>query len=136
MPLSHLLDTSVYCQPIKPRPLAKVENRWRALGDDSLAASIICDAEILYGIALKPATRLHSLYEQLLKDRLQMLPVDGAVAKVFSEMKSGCRKKGFSASDFDFLIAATARAHGLILATINIRHFNGIEGLAVEDWSS
>ncbi len=136
MPLSHLLDTCVYCQPIKPKPLATVENRWRSLGDDSLAASIICDAEILYGIALQPATRLNSLYEQLLKDRLRVLPVDGAVAKVFSELKAACRKKGFSASDSDFLIAATAKAHGLILATINIRHFKGIEGLAVEDWSS
>jgi len=136
MPLSHLLDTSVYCQPIKPKPLATVENRWRALGDESLATSIICDAEILYGIALKHSLQLNSLYEQLLKNRLQVLPVDGTVAQAFSEIKAACRQKGFSASDFDFLIAATAKAHGLILATINIRHFKGIDGLAVEDWSS
>jgi predicted nucleic acid-binding protein len=38
-------------------------------------------------------------------------------------------------SDFDFLIAATAKAHGLVLATINVRHFKGIDGLAVEDWT-
>jgi predicted nucleic acid-binding protein len=33
------------------------------------------------------------------------------------------------------LIAATAKAHSFILATLNPRHFIGIEGLAVEDWS-
>jgi predicted nucleic acid-binding protein len=43
---------------------------------------------------------------------------------------------GPTASDFDFLIAATAKAHGLILATVNIRHFKSIAGLAVEDWAS
>jgi predicted nucleic acid-binding protein len=136
MAVSHLLDTSVYCQPIKPKPLTRVEIRWRALGDDALTTSIICEAEILYGIALKQSPRLVVLYEQLLKGRLQTLPVDGAVAKMFSEIKAACRRKGFSASDFDFLIAATAKVHGLILATVNVRHFKGIDGLAVEDWTT
>ena len=136
MPVSHLLDTSVYCQPIKPRPLTAVEQRWRAMGDESLATSIICEAEILYGLALKQSARLSSLYGELLRDRLRILPVDSSVTGAFAEMKVACRRKGFSASDFDFLIAATAKAHGLILATVNIRHFKGIAGLAVEDWAS
>jgi predicted nucleic acid-binding protein len=135
MPVSHLLDTSVYCQPMKPKPLASLEKRWRSLGDESLATSIICDAEILYGLALKESDRLNSLHAELLKDRLTVLPVDTSVAMAFGELKAACRRKGFSASDFDFLIAATAKAHGLILATINVRHFKGIDGLAVEDWS-
>ncbi|MCX6904035.1 MAG: hypothetical protein NTW03_11285 [Verrucomicrobia bacterium] len=71
----------------------------------------------------------------MLKNHLQVLFVDTAVAKSFSQIKAACRKKGFVASDFDFLIGATAKAHGLILATLNIRHFKGIEGLAVEDWT-
>ena len=61
--------------------------------------------------------------------------VDTMVARSFSQIKTACRKKGFVASDFDFLIAATAQAHGLVLATLNIRHFHGMESLAVEDWS-
>jgi predicted nucleic acid-binding protein len=135
MPLTHLLDTSVYCQPLKPRPLAGVEQRWRSLGDDALAVSVICEAEILYGIELKQSARLLALYDQLLRNRLAILPVDAGVAKSFSQIKSAARKKGFAASDLDFLIAATAKAHGLTVATLNIRHFDGIAGLAVEDWS-
>ena len=133
--LSHLLDTSVFCQPIKPKPLPSVERRWRALGDAALAVSVIGEAEVLYGLELKQSPKLTALYEQLLKSRLQVLAVDTAVAATFSQIKAACRKKGFAASDFDFLIAATAKTHGLILATLNIRHFNGIEGLAVEDWA-
>jgi predicted nucleic acid-binding protein len=68
------------------------------------------------------------------KDRLAVLFVDSAVAGSFSQIKASSRKKGFVASDFDFLIAATAKSHGLLVATLNVRHFNGIEGLAVEDW--
>jgi predicted nucleic acid-binding protein len=132
---SHLLDTSVYCQPLKPKPLASVEQRWRHLGDDALAVSAVGEAELLYGLEWKKSVRLLALYDHLLKDRLQVLPVDTAVAKSFSHIKTACRKHGFVASDFDFLIAATAKTHGLVLATLNIRHFHGIEGLAVEDWS-
>jgi predicted nucleic acid-binding protein len=132
---THLLDTSVYCQPIKPKPLASVEARWRALGDDALAVSVICEAELLFGLEWKQSAMLNSLYAQLLENRLRVLPVDAGVAGKFSQIKAACRKKGFSVSDFDFLIAATARAHGLILATLNVRHFEGMEGLGLEDWS-
>lgn len=132
---SHLLDTSVYCQPIKPKPLLSVERRWRALGDAALAISVIVEAEVLYGLELKRSPRLDSLYDELLRDRLEVLPVDSSVARSFGRMKAACRKRGFAASDFDLLIAATARTSGLILATLNRRHFEGIEGLAVEDWS-
>ena len=39
MSLSHLLDTSVYCQPIKKNPLASVEAHWREIEDQSLCIS-------------------------------------------------------------------------------------------------
>jgi predicted nucleic acid-binding protein len=136
MPISHLLDTSVYCQPLKPRPLPSVEQRWRALGDSAIATSIICEAELLYGLEWKKSGRLQSSYDQLLKNRVPVFPVDIAVAKAFSVIKATCRTKGASASDFDFLIAATAKAHGLILATLNVRHFQSIEGIAFENWAS
>ncbi len=132
---SHLLDTSVYYQPIKPKPLPSVEQRWRELGDEALAISAICEAELLYGIEWKQYVKLQAHYDQLLKNRIQVLSVDTAVAKQFGQIKAACRKKGFVASDFDFLIAATAKAHGLALATLNFRHFSSIEGVAVEDWS-
>ena len=132
--LSHLLDTSVFCQPIKPKPLPSVERRWRALGDAALAVSVIGEAEVLYGLELKQSPKLSALYERLLKSRLRVLAVDTAVAATFSQIKAACRNKGFAASDFDCLIAATAKTHGLILATLNARHFSGIEGLALEDW--
>jgi predicted nucleic acid-binding protein len=136
MPLSHLLDTSVYCQPLKPRPLASVERHWQDCGEDSLAVSVICEAELLFGLKLKKSTRLDAMYASLLKNRLQVLDVDYPVAEQFAMIKAACRKKGASGSDFDFLIAATAKAHGLTLATLNARHFRDIDGLAVEDWSS
>ena len=135
MALSHLLDTSVYCQPIKPRPLESVRQRWAALGDDVIGISSICEAEVLYGLELKQSARLTALYNGLLKERLRVLAVDSGVAKHFASLKRWAKVNGRALSDFDLLVAATARTHDLILATLNIRHFHGLPNLTVEDWS-
>jgi tRNA(fMet)-specific endonuclease VapC len=135
MPISHLLDTSVYCQPLKPRPLPGVESRWRELGDEVLCVSVLCEAEVLYGLELKQSSKLRAEYDALLKGRLPVLAVDSAVAETFAKIKADAKRQGHPCPDFDLLLAATAKAHHLVLATLNIRHFVGIKGLAVEDWS-
>jgi predicted nucleic acid-binding protein len=38
--------------------------------------------------------------------------------------------------DIDLLIAGIALEHGLVIVTRNCRHFERIEGLTVEDWST
>ncbi|MEZ5278048.1 MAG: type II toxin-antitoxin system VapC family toxin [Opitutaceae bacterium] len=133
--LTHLLDTSVYSQRLRPNPLESVVDRWRRLGDSALAVSGICEAELRYGLAKKDSNRLWSEYREFLENRLVLLPVDKAVADAFGEIKAVMEREGQPRPDFDLLIAATARAHRLILATLNARHFVGIPGLQVEDWA-
>ncbi len=38
-------------------------------------------------------------------------------------------------ADLDLLIAATALVHRLTVATLSVRDFSAVEGLAWEDWS-
>ena len=132
--LTHLLDTSVYCQRLKPAPLASVERRWRKLGDAALCISSICEAELRYGLAKRNAPRLWTEFRTYLENKLVLLPVDKAVADRFGDLKAQLEAKGTPRSDFDLVIAATALTHRLILATCNARHFEGMDGLVVEDW--
>lgn len=133
---SHLLDTSVYCQPIKPRPLAEVLNRWQTLGDSALVTSVIADAEVQFGVRLKGAPKLENAYRGLLRGRLPILPIDDAVGESFALLKEQQQRKGERRADLDLLIAATARAHRLIVATLNVKHFEGLDQVMVEDWSN
>lgn len=132
--ITHLLDTSVYSQRLRPKPSLAVVDRWRGLGDHRLAISSICEAELLYGLEKRDSQRLWREYFAALKDRLVVLPIDHAVAKIFSKIKSQMESFGEPRADFDLLIAASCLKHGLILATGNVRHFDGIPGLLVEDW--
>ena len=45
-------------------------------------------------------------------------------------------KRGIGCSEPDLRIAAVAIQHSLILITGNIRHFENIPGLRVEDWTA
>lgn len=132
---THLLDTSVYSQRLRPQPLPGVIRRWQILGNEALAVSAICESEIIYGLSKKKSARLWTEYRTYLEHRLVMLPVDKRVADCFGELKAEMESKGMPRADFDLLIAATAVVHGLILATCNARHFTDIPGLRVEDWS-
>ncbi|HEV8542077.1 MAG TPA: type II toxin-antitoxin system VapC family toxin [Verrucomicrobiae bacterium] len=132
---SHLLDTSVYSQPLKPRPLPSVERHWRKHGDEALAVSVICEAELRFGIEKKQSAKLRRDFAALLQGRLVSFDVDIAIAAAFGELKAQALRKGLGLSDFDLLIAATAKTHALTVATLNVRHFIGLDGVVVEDWS-
>jgi predicted nucleic acid-binding protein len=133
--LTHLLDTSVYSQRLRPKPVAGVIRRWQQLGDAALAISAICEAEILYGLERKGSARLWTEYHEYLENRLVLLPLDQAVAARYALLKARQQTCGQPVADFDLLIAATAMEHGLIVATLNVRHFSAIEELKVEDWT-
>jgi predicted nucleic acid-binding protein len=135
VPISHLLDTSVYCQPLRKKPVPSVVARWRAIGDASLCVSVLCEAEVLQGLEAKGAEGLWKRYRSLLDGRLPMLEVTLEIARAYATLAGGLLRSGKPRPVVDLLIAATARSSGLVLATLNPRHFTGIEGLAVEDWS-
>ena len=132
---SYLLDTSVYSQPLKPQPLPSVERHWRKHGDGALAISVICEAELRFGIEKKQSAKLRRAFAALLQGRLVSFDVDTAVAAAFGELKAHALRKGLGPSDFDLLIAATAKTRSLTVATLNVRHFMGLDGVVVEDWS-
>lgn len=135
MPLTHLLDTSVYSQRLRRKPHPRVHKRWAELGDQALAVSAICEGEVVFGLELKDSERLWSEYRLYLKNRLAFLPVDQNVVAAYGRLKSHLWRTGQPCGELDVWIGATALSHRLILATLNVRHFAGMPGLAVEDWS-
>jgi len=135
VPVTHLLDTSVYCQPIRKKPVPSVVARWQAIGDNALCVSVHCEAEVLQGLEAKRSSQLWDRYRTLLEGRLPILDMTIDVARTYAALAGQFIRRGEPRPVMDLFIAATAKNSGLILATLNLRHFAGIEGLAVEDWS-
>ena len=134
MSFSHLLDTSVLSQPLKDRPLRSVQRRWPAERGGQFCTSAICQAELLSGLEKCRSNKLWRRYEGYLVGEITVLPFDAEAASVYSKLSARLFAAGTRRDIADLLIAAAAVSAGIVLATLNVRHFAGIEGLAVEDW--
>ena len=56
-------------------------------------------------------------------DRIDCLPWDAAVSRRWARLVADLQKKGQTLPVLDSMIAATALAHGLTIATHNVRDF-------------
>jgi predicted nucleic acid-binding protein len=133
---SHLLDTSVFSQPVKDHPCAGVLERWAELGDEATCTSAVCLGELLQGLEARGSEKFWRRYRELLSHRYPVLPVDEAVAIQFGKLSGELKRLGTPKPVVDLWIAATAKRHGLIVVSLNAKHFRGIPGVAVEDWAA
>ena len=67
------------------------------------------------------------------RKRFHILPITDAIEQ-YARLRVNLERKGENIDDFDLLIAATAQTSGLTLVTHNLRHFERIGGLRIEDW--
>lgn len=130
----YLLDTDISSYIIRRRP-AKVRDRFRALGSDGLAISVITEAELRYGAARDQARpEILADVEDFLA-RLAVREWDRAAALHYAEMRAHVERAGKPVGNMDLLIAAHARSLGAVLVTNNQRHFRHLPGLEVENWA-
>ena len=135
--MRYLLDTNhcSYLQRGHPRVVAK----FRSLPPGTeVLTSVVTQAELLAGIYLASSARrrreLILIYEELMNEIAEILPITSAVAEHFARITSELARKGRPIPVNDLWIAALAMAHNLILVTSDT-HFSVIEGLQVEDWT-
>ena len=132
----YLLDTSVFSQPLRRKPVIPALAHWRDAGDMNCRVSIVTLAEIEFGIELEQSDLRRQKYEALLHNRLETVSCGSDVWKMFSRIKARQQKLGRIVADLDLLIAATAILYDWTVATLNHRDFSKIEALRWEDWGS
>jgi predicted nucleic acid-binding protein len=124
-----LIDTSVLVDTERRRaPLETVAD-----GEDR-AISVVTASELLHGVhrAVDPTARMrrHAFVEWVLA-RMEPVPITTHVARVHAEIWARLEADGRLIAAHDLWIAATALAHGLRVATVNVRHFERVPGLDV-----
>lgn len=134
--MTYLLDTSVYSQPLRNKPVIAALEHWSAAGDGRCRLSIVSHAEILFGLHWENNEARWRRYRELLEGRLQTLATDGVVWEKFSVCKARQQQLGQPVADLDLLIAATAMVNSFTVATLNRQDFSRIEGVAWEDWNA
>ena len=126
----YLVDTNVIsagAAALTNQPLVD----WMDRNSERLYLSTVTIAEIQDGIAklrregaTRKAASLTQWFETLLHLYApRVLAFDVATARIAGALSDVARAKGHAPGFADLSIAATARAHGLILLTRNVKHF-------------
>ncbi len=133
--MASLLDTDVVSQWSKPVPDAQVASWLATVVLEETYLSVVTIQELRTGIERLPAGRKRSGLEMwlgdfvLVKYEARILPVTLEIADICGRILGSPNLAGFHPENTDAYIAATARVHGLEVATLNRKHF---EKLGVE----
>lgn len=135
-----VLDTNVLSEASRPHPSPTVLHWMRSQPLTMLFTTTITEAELLFGIALLPASRRRRLLEDAVSGILRedfagrILPFDSAAAREFADIAATRHRAGRPIGEADGRIAAIARSRGASLATRNVRDFDDCGVSVVDPW--
>lgn len=130
--LKYMLDTNICIFTIKHKP-QHVREAFKAR-HGQLCVSTVTLMELVYG-AEKSSNPTRNLADvEGFAARLEVLKYDQDAAAHTGQLRAELAKAGTPIGPYDHMIAGHARSQGLILATNNLREFDRVPGLRVEDW--
>ncbi len=130
--LKYLLDTNILSDLIR-NPQGPIARHIARVGEQQICTSIIVAAELRYGAARsssgKLAERVH-----LVLSAMEILPLESPADHHYASLRQHLTEQGTPIGPNDLLIAAHALARDLTIITANIREFERVPGLKVENW--
>ena len=99
--------------------------------------SAVTFAELTYGVQASAAAKRkqnQSVLDSLVL-HLAVLDWPQDAAKHYAEIRTVLKKRGAQLGAADLMIAAHARAMGAIVVTNNVKDFERVKGLEVENWT-
>jgi predicted nucleic acid-binding protein len=106
----------------------------RAATVDEVATTWITAAELHYGAAKSIAPEKNRALVESFLATLPVVGLDEASALVFGEAKALLERQGQRLADADLFIGAIAVVLGATVVTGNLRHYQRIPGVSVENW--
>lgn len=129
----YVLDTNICIYIIKQQPQSVLQ-RFEQLPVGAATMSLITYGELKYG-ALKSNNTKKALdiLEELIH-YIPVLPIQADVAKHYAEIRAELASKGMLIGNNDLWIAAHVRSLGHTLVSNNIKEFERVKNLHLENW--
>jgi tRNA(fMet)-specific endonuclease VapC len=133
--MKYLLDTNVCVHYL--RGVFEIDKKINATGSLNCYISEITLAELEFGVENSdPAfreKRRAGLEAFLSVFGKRIIPIRHCFA-IYATQKAKLRQQGQIISDFDLLIASTAVVFNMTMVTENIREFERVDGIQIENW--
>lgn len=137
-----VLDTNVISELWKAEPNPNVLAWIDAQAIETLYLSAITVAELRYGLATMPEGKRRTIYQERLANEVlpafagRVLPFDLDTSQAYADLMARARAGGKAIGKADGYIAATAAAHGLMVATRDTSPFEAAELNTINPWEA
>ena len=130
--LKYLLDTNIVIYTMKNRP-QRVKRRFQQ-HHGQMGISTVTIGELVFGAEHSQQAERNLADLEALAARLEVLPFDNQAAYHFGQIRAALYRTGQPIGPYDMMIAGQARAAGLKLVTNNVKEFERVPGLILENW--
>jgi len=127
----YLLDTDVSINYL--RGFEETIRKVAEVGASSICLSEITVAELKYGAEKSNRPEYHRRRADSFCAKFEIMSIYPAL-DVFAFEKARLEKLGLRLDDFDLLIGSTAIHNDLVLVTNNVKHFERMQRLNIENW--
>lgn len=133
--MTYMLDTNICIYAIKNKPEQVLEKLKQNLSN-GICISAITLAELQHGVekSMNPEKNSMALLQFL--SILDILPFDDLAAVEYGKICAYLQKRGTPIGTMDMLIAAHAKTENLIIVTNNVREFERVPDLKIENWAN
>ncbi len=130
----YLLDTDILSNLMRRAPSTALIAKLASVPVEEQCTSSITLGELVYGALWLGSPSLLECLETTLLSNLPVLSFDTASARHYGAVRAELERRREPIGDADLRIAAIALARDLTVVTGNVRHFERVPGLAVENW--
>lgn len=130
--LKYMLDTDITIYTLNNKP-DKVRAEFKKHYGQICISSITL-MELIYGAEKSSNPEKNLSVVEGFAARLDVLPYNSEAAAHSGQLRAELAKTGKPIGPYDQMIAGHARSHGLILVTNNVKEFERVPGLRVENW--
>jgi len=128
-----MLDTNICIYTIKKKP-ESVLNRFKEELSDGLCISSTTLAELQHGVEKSERPEKNQIALAMLISAMTVLPFDDRAAVEYGKICAYLQKKGTPIGTMDMFIASHAKSLNMTLVTNNIRKFERVPNLGLENW--
>ena len=130
----YLLDTDISSYIMK-RSHEAVLRRLQQVAVANVAISAITRSELEYGVEISPRREQDRTALDAYLLQMTVLDYPNEAGAHYAEIRAALKAKGKMIGAHDLLIAAHARCLGLTLVTNNVREFERVDELKIENWA-
>lgn len=129
--IQYLLDTDVCIEIIKQNSI--ILDKVEFVGAENCFITEITIAELFYGAA-KSGKQEHFNDVDYILQSFDIVPALPSL-KLYGQNKTELEKSGKMIGEFDLLIGSCAVHNHYVMVTSNVKHFDHIPGIIIEDWA-